>query len=35
LRPLQQLLTWLGRGDGVRRKDYDALESLLLKLHRD
>ena len=35
LRPLQQLLTWHGRGDGVRRKDYDALESLLLKLHRD
>jgi len=35
LRPVQQLLTWLGRGDGIRRKDYDALESLLLKLHRD
>jgi len=31
LRPLQQLLTWLGRGDGVRRKDSNALESLLLE----
>ena len=35
LRPLQQLLTWLGRGDAMRRKDYDTLESLLLKLQRD
>jgi ATP-dependent helicase/nuclease subunit A len=40
LRPLQQLLTWLDRGAGAqenanRRKDYDTLESLLLKLQRD
>ncbi len=35
LRPLQQLMTWLGRGDALRRKDYDTLESLLLKLQRD
>src|SRR5260221_3471746 len=34
LRPAQQLLTWLGR-ESARRKDYDSLESLLLKLHRD
>jgi ATP-dependent exoDNAse (exonuclease V) beta subunit len=35
LRPLQQLLTWLARTEGTRRNDYDALESLLLKLQRD
>src|SRR5205814_1064716 len=35
LRPLGQFVTWLARGDGARRKDYDTLESLLLKLHRD
>ena len=35
LRPVRQFLTWLARGDSTRRKDYDTLESLLLKLHRD
>src|SRR5262245_50038236 len=35
LRPAQQLLTWLSRSNAVRRKDYDTLESLLLKLLRD
>src|SRR5258706_462339 len=28
-------MTWLARGDAARRADYDALESLLLKLQRD
>ena len=35
LRPLQQLLTWLARTEGTPRRDYDTLESLLLKLQRD
>src|SRR5262249_36853930 len=35
LRPLAQFLTWLARGDAARRRDYDTLESLLLKLQRD
>src|SRR5882672_11309001 len=35
LRPVQQLLTWLWRSDAARRKDFDTLESLLLKLARD
>src|SRR5260370_31220109 len=35
LRPLQQLLTWLARGEGGKRVDYDTLEALLLKLHRE
>jgi ATP-dependent helicase/nuclease subunit A len=35
LRPVQQLLTWLSRSDALRRRDFDTLESLLLKLSRD
>ncbi len=35
LRPVQQMLTWLARTGSGRRKDYDTLESLLLKLQRD
>ena len=36
LRPAQALVTWIERAEAVSRaRDYDALESLLIKLRRD
>lgn len=34
-RPVIELATWIERNEEVRDRDYDALESLLLKLSRD
>jgi ATP-dependent helicase/nuclease subunit A len=35
LRPACALATWIERAESARRRDYDSLESLLLKLIRD
>jgi ATP-dependent helicase/nuclease subunit A len=35
LRPAQALITWIERGESARARDYDSLESLLIKLIRD
>jgi ATP-dependent exoDNAse (exonuclease V) beta subunit len=35
LRPAQALITWIERAEAARARDYDALESLLIKLIRD
>jgi ATP-dependent exoDNAse (exonuclease V) beta subunit len=35
LRPAQALVTWIERGESARRRDYDSLESQLIKLIRD
>jgi ATP-dependent helicase/nuclease subunit A len=35
LRPAQALVTWIERAEAARARDYDALESLLIKLIRD
>jgi ATP-dependent helicase/nuclease subunit A len=36
LRPAQALVTWLDRAEAAARsRDYDTVESLLIKLHRD
>ena len=36
LRPAQALVTWIQRAEAaMRSRDYDTLESLLIKLHRD
>lgn len=36
LRPAQALVTWIDRAEAATRsRDYDTLESLLIKLHRD
>jgi ATP-dependent exoDNAse (exonuclease V) beta subunit len=35
LRPAQALGTWIERAEAARARDYDALESLLIKLIRD
>jgi len=35
LRPAQALGTWIQRAEGTRARDYDSLESLLIKLIRD
>ena len=34
-RPIIELATWITRSEEVRERDYDALESLLLRLNRD
>ncbi len=35
LRPAQALVTWIERAESARARDYDSLESLLIKLIRD
>ena len=35
LRPAQALVTWIERAETARARDYDSLESLLIKLIRD
>ena len=35
LRPAQALITWIERAEEARARDYDSLESLLIKLLRD
>jgi ATP-dependent exoDNAse (exonuclease V) beta subunit len=35
LRPIHDFATWIERAETLRRRDYDALEALLVKLHRD
>ncbi len=35
LRPAQALVTWIERAEAARARDYDSLESLLIKLIRD
>jgi ATP-dependent helicase/nuclease subunit A len=35
LRPAQALVTWIERAEEARARDYDSLESLLIKLIRD
>jgi ATP-dependent helicase/nuclease subunit A len=35
LRPAQALITWIERAETARARDYDSLESLLIKLIRD
>ena len=35
LRPAQALVTWIDRAEEARARDYDSLESLLIKLIRD
>ncbi len=35
LRPAQALVTWIERAEAAGRRDYDSLESLLVKLIRD
>ncbi len=35
LRPAQALVTWIERAEPARARDYDSLESLLIKLIRD
>src|ERR1700677_5328071 len=35
LRPAQALVTWIERAEAARRRDYDSLESLLIKLIPD
>jgi ATP-dependent exoDNAse (exonuclease V) beta subunit len=35
LRPAQALITWIERAEEARARDYDSLESLLIKLIRD
>jgi len=35
LRPAQALVTWIERAEAARARDYDSLESLLIKLTRD
>ncbi len=35
LRPAQALMTWIERSESARARDYDSLESLLIKLIRD
>jgi ATP-dependent exoDNAse (exonuclease V) beta subunit len=35
LRPTQALITWIERAEAARARDYDSLESLLIKLIRD